>query len=384
MTSRKYYTLTLLSLSCCSFIFAQSAQQSQQTVLGYFGAQVGNDLDVTSTSCYLGTAGTLVTDTTTGFDYILSNSHVLAREGEGAVGEDILHNLPSLCNPNSIHVGELAADIGLRFGRRNTNLVDAAIARITPNVIPAIDGSGRVLHIGNGFSDAYGVSNSPINPAVNMNVKKSGRTTGLTRSSISQVGVNVVVRYNGGRAYFNNQFVVSGGGFSAGGDSGSLIVTDNADAKPVGLLFAGSSSSTIGNPINAVINAFQTEHGISLSFGTSGDAGVTDLTPPPDGGGGGGGGNGGGRGNGGGKGKPKFGNTAKETGIDRALAVRDRNESRFLDQDGVLGSGIGVTNGAANITVFINKNNKRAAGKIPSSIEGIPVVIELTDEFVAY
>lgn len=379
MKSRNYYAAALLATLSCNLLIGQAAQQSQQPILEYFGAQVGNNLDVTATSCYLGTAGTLVTDGTN--DYILSNSHVLAREGEGAVGEDILHNLPSLCNPNAIHVGELAADIPLRFGRRNTNLVDAAIARITGNVVPATDNAGRVLHIGNDFADAYGVTNMPIDPAVGLGVKKSGRTTGLTSSNISTIGANVVVRYNGGRAYFTNQFVVSGAGFSAGGDSGSLIVTNDSDAKPVGLLFAGSSTSTIGNPINEVLDAFLNTHGLDLYFGTSGDAGVDDLTPPPDGGGGGGNDN---PNKGGGKGRKKSGKVDIQTGIAHALAVRDRNENRVLDQDGVLGSGVSLSNGTPSITVFVNKNNRRAMGKIPSSIEGVPVVISLTDEFVAY
>ena len=49
---------------------------------------------------------------------------------------------------------------------------------------------------------------------------------------------------------------------SAGGDSGSLLVVDGKgrnradDLKPVGLLFAGSSSVTIHNPIDAVLSAF--------------------------------------------------------------------------------------------------------------------------------
>jgi hypothetical protein len=39
--------------------------------------------------------------------------------------------------------------------------------------------------------------------------------------------------------------------FSAGGDSGSLIV-DSATSSPVALLFAGSSTTTIANPVGEV------------------------------------------------------------------------------------------------------------------------------------
>ena len=52
---------------------------------------------------------------------------------------------------------------------------------------------------------------------------------------------------------------------SAGGDSGSLIVAHDVDEegvegekdrRPVGLLFAGDGSLTIGNPIGTVLDAF--------------------------------------------------------------------------------------------------------------------------------
>lgn len=50
----------------------------------------------------------------------------------------------------------------------------------------------------------------------------------------------------------------SPGGFSAGGDSGSLIVVERGSnaRQPVGLPFAGSASVTIANPIGAVLDRF--------------------------------------------------------------------------------------------------------------------------------
>ena len=49
--------------------------------------------------------------------------------------------------------------------------------------------------------------------------------------------------------------MITPGSFSAGGDSGSLIVIRGGPnkLKPVGLLFAGSASATIANPIDAVL-----------------------------------------------------------------------------------------------------------------------------------
>jgi len=65
---------------------------------------------------------------------------------------------------------------------------------------------------------------------------------------------------NAGTARFVNQIFVEGrrGPFIKSGDSGSLLVTDDAAAKPVGLLFAGSSSGkfAIANRIDTVLAEF--------------------------------------------------------------------------------------------------------------------------------
>jgi hypothetical protein len=60
-----------------------------------------------------------------------------------------------------------------------------------------------------------------------------------------------------GVATFQNQIIIqslNANPFSAGGDSGSLIVTD-VTQQPTGLLFAGSTTHTIANPIQAVLAA---------------------------------------------------------------------------------------------------------------------------------
>ena len=88
-----------------------------------------------------------------------------------------------------------------------------------------------------------------------MSVAKSGRTTGLTCSTISSINTNTVVAYEtqcgsnvtAFNAQYANQVVVAGGSFSAGGDSGSLIV-DATTARPVALLYGGSTTDTVANP----------------------------------------------------------------------------------------------------------------------------------------
>jgi len=91
-------------------------------------------------------------------------------------------------------------------------------------------------------------------------VKKYGRTTGETNGRVYATNVTVDVQYDSGVARFVNQIVVTPGNFSAGGDSGSLIVVNNKRSpdhlSAVGLLFAGSSQYTIANPIDLVLDAF--------------------------------------------------------------------------------------------------------------------------------
>ena len=92
-----------------------------------------------------------------------------------------------------------------------------------------------------------------------MSVQKYGRTTGHTEGRISGVNAIMDVAYPGGTARFEGQIVISGNRFSAGGDSGSLIVTDGvllADRRPVGLLFAGTTVTTLANPIELVLERF--------------------------------------------------------------------------------------------------------------------------------
>jgi hypothetical protein len=58
---------------------------------------------------------------------------------------------------------------------------------------------------------------------------------------------------------FTGQIIISNRGsrFLAGGDSGSLMV-ENSDSNPraVGLLFAGSSTLAVANPIDEVLEFF--------------------------------------------------------------------------------------------------------------------------------
>lgn len=109
------------------------------------------------------------------------------------------------------------------------------------------------------FSDdirQIGLVNDIKAPALGMRVRKYGRTTAYTEGNIKLLNATVNVNYStisGPRtARFTGQVITDG--MSQGGDSGSLVV-DTAEAKAVGLLFAGSDLATIFTPIDAVLDA---------------------------------------------------------------------------------------------------------------------------------
>jgi VCBS repeat protein len=131
--------------------------------------------------------------------------------------------------------------------------VDCAIAKVVLGIVRA---DGAILEIDT-------ISNATVGAFINEAVKKSGRTTGLTHSSVSGLNATISVAYDnecaGGTAFtktFTGQIMIANAGknFLNSGDSGSLMVEDVA-TKPhaVGLLFAGSSTDAIANPIGQVL-----------------------------------------------------------------------------------------------------------------------------------
>ena len=191
-----------------------------------------------------GTIGCRVTDGTQ--VYALSNNHVYADENRASLGDNVLQPGPydGGQNPRD-KIGTLAEFQKIVFSRRANNQIDAAIAWCTPDML------------GNSTpATSYGTPSSTIAAAsVGLAVMKHGRTTGLTYGQVYAVNATINVDYDSGTARFINQIVITPGTFSDGGDSGSLIVTETGN-NPVALLFAGSSSYTIANPIGAVLSAF--------------------------------------------------------------------------------------------------------------------------------
>ena len=210
------------------------------------------------------TAGTIGCRVTDGTDvYALSNNHVYAdcnyaklddpvlqpgRVDGGTVGPD-----PTIIDGDEI--GTLSAYITINFSGGD-NYVDAAIALST---IDLLDNDTP--------EDGYGIPNATIfvGDLLGLQVQKYGRTTGLTKGIVSEVNAISNVGYgdvdgdgDDDVARFEDQIIILGERckFSRGGDSGSLIVTNNEGCNPVGLLFAGGGRRTIANPIGAVLEAF--------------------------------------------------------------------------------------------------------------------------------
>ncbi len=143
--------------------------------------------------------------------------------------------------PNPI-IPSVAIAIPIQEGEEDgsiENLVDCAIAR--PNndddVLDEIYRIGKVT--------------GTVEPEVNMKIKKSGRTSAVVEGTVTRLDASIKVRYNRFLAYFKGQIITNK--ISAGGDSGSLVLTE--DNKLVGMLFAGSPTITVVNKISDVIEA---------------------------------------------------------------------------------------------------------------------------------
>jgi len=226
-----------------------------------------------------GTLGVLVRDVETDEILILSNNHVMANSNDatpgdpilqpgpydgGTVAGDTLANLerfvpiqfeseqPPVPCPFSQAIAGVANFFAWLVGSKHrllsvviqqANQVDGALAKPTsPDVVKK-----EILEIGEVTEDTEA--------ELGMEVRKSGRTTGLTRGTVQLLDASVSVDYGGGKiAFFTNQILTTN--MSQGGDSGSLLV-DGEGKKAVGLLFAGSDTVTIHNPIASVKDALK-------------------------------------------------------------------------------------------------------------------------------
>jgi len=217
-----------------------------------------------------GTFGCLVRKA--GQPLILSNNHVLANSNNARVGDPVWQPGQADGGTSSDQIGALAEFIPIAFSgapptpppsgclpqvlsifgvkqrasvqnEPGNNKVDCALAKpTTPDLVtPDILGIGIPT----------GVGTATLGTAV----QKSGRTTGYTTGAIQQIDVTVAVNYGGPTATFTGQLMA--GAMSQGGDSGSAVL--DMSKRVVGLLFAGSATTTIINPIQYVLDALNVE-----------------------------------------------------------------------------------------------------------------------------
>jgi hypothetical protein len=196
----------------------------------------------------------------------ITNNHVAAANGVNlcplqANPESIPAFGVDQCQPGSLDatgsctppaIGDLVQAVPIVMGGSFENTVDAAFVQSSRASVDKM-----ILDIGN-------PSLSIIEPAIGASVRKSGRTTGLTTGTITTINATVNIGYGScGSAKFVGQIIITPGGFSAAGDSGSPILRNAMDSagrrRPVGLLFAGSSTLTVANRIGDVLGALHAQ-----------------------------------------------------------------------------------------------------------------------------
>lgn len=187
-----------------------------------------------------GTLGCKAIDRKTGETLGLSNAHVLFSPWGTSPGAPKGN---SVLQPGKYDggidpldkIGELERWVPVKL-EPEENLIDAALFKSDQL-------SKEILDVGE--------IESPVPPAVGMNILKSGRTSALTYGKIFDV--NATVKVSGdGDCLFKDQIIVDSPLLSPG-DSGSLVL--NADTlRTVGLGFAGSESMSIINKASHVEN----------------------------------------------------------------------------------------------------------------------------------
>ena len=192
---------------------------------------------------FVGTLGCIVIDNTTKNRMLLSNFHVM-------------------CVDDAWQVGDAMAQPGIPDGGAcPTNVVGTLQrAALTAHVDASV-----ASHTARGYQcsivDVGYVTGTAV-ASVGMDVRKRGRTTGLTYGTVDSLNLTVSIPYcNGlGTRTLTNQILIEvdesrSPQFGAGGDSGSVVVDENG--KVVGLYFAGDDSGMVGvaNPINDVLTA---------------------------------------------------------------------------------------------------------------------------------
>jgi len=331
------------------------ARQKRPVQLGVSG---GSAIDIANGYCCSGTLGALVED---GADqYILSNTHVFAGDSVGGDNGAIAQPGDPITQPGYIDVrcryrerdvvAELTDWIAVNPG--GTSSVDAAIAQVLPGTV---DPDGKILEIGI-------ISSGTVAAYTGQPVKKSGRTSGLTKGSVDLIDATVEVEYSdecAGNTFlttYTGQILVIPGAFLQGGDSGSLMVEDvDVNPRPVGLLYAGSDFVAVANPIDDVLNAL----GVSVVGVVASATGVSGDSEPGPG----------------------------AQGLARASEAKAKHATRLMQVPGAIGHAVGLSSDPSRrpvVTVLVEQITAEARRRCPQQIDDVPVELMEVGKIVAY
>jgi hypothetical protein len=343
--------------------------QTAPVELGSSGSNAHDSIDNGKTiTCCGGTLGSLVTRG--GVQYILSDNHILARSDAATVGDAIVQpgliDTPTCTTAGTTTVANLTQFSNLQ-ATPSQNL-DAAIAQV---VAGKVDPAGKIIYLGATVdSNGVPVADAPqggtglaaSSVAVGRPVAKSGRSTGLTCSTVEATNITTSVDYTvncdgTGTKFtvnYTNQIGVIGGDFSGQGDSGSLIVTQDT-ATPVALLYAGSNTDTVGNPVADVLNFFKSGSNAATFVGGGAHAvvGCTLPTAPQSA-------------------KTVVPSFVSTEVIQRAAATRDLHAPELLAYPEVQAVGVGQSYDnpkEAAILFFVTQGESRT--NLPAQVDGV-------------
>ena len=230
-----------------------------------------------------GTLGAFVKDRSTGEKLILSNNHVMANSNDTELGDAILQ--PGAADGGRFpqdRIADLERFVRIQFSSGDGNgggicSIAKGISDILNCIAKTIGSRSRLLptRIEQEFNEVDAAVAKPLAGSVSdeiidigiitgvkaasigMSLRKSGRTTSTTNGTVTILNSNVDVSYGGSKiATFENQIVATD--MSNPGDSGSLVV-DGSQPLAVGLLFAGSDTTTVINPIDRVLELLNVE-----------------------------------------------------------------------------------------------------------------------------
>ncbi|MGL5244836.1 MAG: serine protease, partial [Sarcina sp.] len=175
--------------------------------------------------------------------FILCNNHILTNNQTLPIGTRIIQ--PARLDGGTIfdQVATLSNYTPLFPGGSQYNSVDCAIARISNNSLISNEIAWQ------GYPKGVGTAR------VGELVKKVGRSSGRTLSTVRSIGTTLYVDLGFQTYLFYDQITINK--FTNNGDSGSLVL--NSFNEAIGLHMASSGQMSIANNINNVLRSLNVE-----------------------------------------------------------------------------------------------------------------------------